>query len=106
MSKKKPESKRPQEWIQYHQPSPGRVSDHAIVKAIRDMADHMQRYVTDNDIFYSDDLCIAIWDEYGNQHVNMGIRITPLIKKYKLPIRRIGTRHNRALYSIEFETAH
>jgi hypothetical protein len=101
---KRPEVKNPQDWIQYHQPAPGRVSDHVIVKAIRDMADFMQRYATDNDFFYSDDLCIGIWDEYGNQHVNIGIRLTPLIKKYKLPIRRIGTHNNRALYSIKLET--
>jgi len=106
MSRKKPEGNNPQEWLQYHQPAPGRAPDRLIVNVIRDMADHMQPYATDRDIFISDDLCIAIWDEYANQHVNIGIRITPLIKKYKLPIRRIGTRHNRALYSIKFETVH
>ncbi len=106
MFKKKPEGNNSQGWIQYHQPAPGRVSDHVIVKAIREMADYMQRYVTDRDIFYSNDLCIAIWEEYGNQHVNIGIRITPLVEKYKLPIRRIGTLNNRALYSIGIETVH
>jgi hypothetical protein len=106
MFNKKPEGNNPQEWLRYHQPAPGRVPDHLIVKAIREMADYMQRYVTGSEIFYSNDLCIAIWDEYGNQHVNIGIRITPLIGKYKLPIRRIGTHNNRALYSIEIETVH
>jgi len=106
MFKKKPENNNPQEWLRYHQPAPGRVPDRLIVNAIRDMADYMQRYATDRDIFHSDDLCIAIWEEYGNQHVNLGIRITPLIDKYKLPIRRIGTHNNRALYSIEIETVH
>ena len=106
MFKKKPESNNPQEWKQYHQSAPGRVSDHVIVKEIREMADYMRPYVTDRDIFISDDLCIAIWDEYGNQHVNIGIRITPLIKKYGLPIRRRGTQNNRALYSIKIETVH
>ena len=106
MFKKKPEGNNPQGWIQYHQPAPGRAPDHVIVKEIREIADYMRPYVTGRDIFISDDLCIAIWDEYHNQHVNIGIRITPLIKKYKLPIRRIGTRHNRALYSIKFEPVH
>ena len=106
MFKKKPEGNNPHEWMRYPQPAPGRVSDHVIVKAIRELADYMQRYATDRDIFISDDLCIAIWDEYGNQHVNIGIRITPLSEKYKLPIRRRGTHNNRALYSIEIETVH
>jgi len=106
MFKKKPEGKNPQEWLRYHQPAPGRVSDHVIVKVIREIADYMRPYATDGDIFQSNDLCIAVWDEYRNQHVNIGIRITPLIKKYKLPIRRIGTHNKRALYSIKLETVH
>ena len=104
MFNQKPEVINPQDWIQYHQPAPGRVPDRLIVNAIRKIADYMRPYVTDNDIFYSNDLCIAVWDEYRNQHVNIGIRITPLIDKYKLPIRRIGTHNKRALYSIKLET--
>ena len=106
MFKKKPESKNPQEWVRYHQHAPGRAPDHVIVKEIRGMADYMRPYVTDSDIFHSNDLCIAVWDEYRNQHVNIGIRITPLIEKYGLPIRRIGTHNKRALYSITLETVH
>ena len=104
MSNQKPEVINPQEWLRYHQPAPGRVPDRLIVNAIREIADHMRPYATDGDIFHSNDLCIAVWDEYSNQHVNIGIRLTPLIKKYKLPIRRRGTNNNRALYSIGIET--
>ncbi len=106
MQKKKPEGKNPQEWIEYHQSAPGRVPDCEIVKAIREMADYMRPYVSSRDIFISNDLCVDIWEEYGHQHENIGVRITPLIKKYKLPIRRVGTHNKRALYSIVFEPVH
>jgi len=66
----------------------------------------IKTYATDKDIFYSDDLCIAIWEEYGNQHKNIGNRITSMIEKYNLPIRRVGTHNKRALYSIVLETVH
>jgi len=106
MFKQKPEGHNPQEWIEYHRSTVGRVPNSVIAKAIREMVSYMRPYATDKDIFYSDDLCIAIWEEYGNQHKNIGNRITSMIEKYNLPIRRVGTHNKRALYSIVLETVH
>jgi hypothetical protein len=85
---------------EYFQPTEGRPHDRTIISSIREMVAFVGPHALPDDPFKSNDMCLSIWDDYPNQHVYIGHRVSRLEEAGKLPIGRLGTRNNRVFYAI------
>ena len=90
----------PRVRAEYFQQTAGKPHDSTIISAIREMVAFVGPHALPDDPFKSNDLCLSIWDDYPNQHVYIGHRVSRLEEAGKLPIRRLGTLNNRVFYAI------
>ena len=84
----------------YFQPKDGRPSDIAIIASVGEMVAFVGPHALPDDPFLTNDICLSIRRYYPDQGVYLGHRVSHLEKEAQLPIRRIDTRNNRAIYSI------